>query len=190
MSLLDPSKCRPASVYPTLALLNNFLLTSHEFLNSFSERIDKKLGNVSSRISQLEILLSIIEAKLNSIPDSDTNQTNISVPVSGGLPEPQSSSAVPPPAPTKPTAPPPPSIPPTTNANVEEENKTESETEAPSAGNSSIPAGMIEACNHPTYAPFIKMLKVGVPAPVVMNKLTAAGLDPSVVNDPNKLIES
>ena len=38
--------------------------------------------------------------------------------------------------------------------------------------------------DHPDYAPFFKMLKVGVPQPVVSGKMSAAGLDPELLNTP------
>jgi len=39
--------------------------------------------------------------------------------------------------------------------------------------------------DHPAYAPFFKMLKVGVPLPVVSGKMSAAGLDPSLLDTPD-----
>ena len=38
------------------------------FLNTFTETIENKISTASSKITQLEILLSVLEAKLNSIP--------------------------------------------------------------------------------------------------------------------------
>lgn len=38
------------------------------FLNTFSDTVENKISNISSRITELEILLSFMEAKLHSIP--------------------------------------------------------------------------------------------------------------------------
>lgn len=40
------------------------------FLNQFSESCENKISRVSTKVTELEILLSVLEAKLNSIPDT------------------------------------------------------------------------------------------------------------------------
>lgn len=46
----------------------------------------------------------------------------------------------------------------------------------------------VKACEHPDYAPFFKMLRVGVPMPVVQMKCSAAGLDGSLLEDPDAMV--
>jgi hypothetical protein len=48
---------------------------------------------------------------------------------------------------------------------------------------------MVKISEHPLYAKFFKMLKVGLPPPVVKNKVTAEGLDPAMMDkDPSELV--
>jgi WASH complex subunit CCDC53 len=184
MSLFDPSKSRPASIYPTLALLNNFLVNSHQFLNSFSEIVEKKISGVSSKITQLEILLSIVEAKLNSIPDLESSPNVldevVTVPTATAHPV----QSIPSPPPRGPPPPgPPPILPTDITTSIEHPSVSVAKQEEylPADNPSEFPPGKAPASSHPSYAPFMKMLKVGVPPPVVANKLIAAGLDDSVV---------
>ena len=193
MSLFDPAKSRPASIYPTIALLNNFLLVSQDFLNTFSEQVDQKMSSVSNKITQLDILLRVVEAKLNSIPDTNitntdnTSATVVSLPpvISETIPQtiqPQSSQI------PQPSVPPPPARIEHTSSvvgTIVEEVDESSINDSPAAV-----SGKVEASSHPKYAPFMKMLKVGVPPPVVANKLADAGLDESVVYDPSKLVDA
>jgi hypothetical protein len=186
MSFFDPDKSKPASIYPTIALLNNFLVNSHQFLNAFSENVEKKISSVSTKITQLEILLSIVEAKLNSIPDTgdasstpaqDEHKTND---ISSSLSKPNTSIPPPPPLPSNPTR---------DTGNEEAQMESDASNVVASAPSSALPEGKVEASNHPSYIPFLKMLKVGVPGPVVANKLQSVGLDPSVVDNPSKLVD-
>ena len=41
---------------------------------------------------------------------------------------------------------------------------------------------------HPDYQPFFKMLKVGVPMPVVQMKCSAAGLDGNLIENPDTIV--
>ncbi len=47
---------------------------------------------------------------------------------------------------------------------------------------------MIKASEHPDYMPFIKMVRVGLPVPVVIGKLSAAGLNVEAASNPDMLI--
>jgi len=47
----------------------------------------------------------------------------------------------------------------------------------------------VPICEHPKYEKFFKMLKVGLPIPVVKNKMVAEGVDPSFIEkDPSEMI--
>ena len=76
---------------------------------------------------------------------------------------------------------------------AEQTNPTTSETAliiAPSPDASAAAApGKIAAKDHPDYLPFFKLLKVGVPAPVVQAKVTAAGLNAELIDTPDALID-
>jgi len=139
----------------TLILINNFVANTTGFFNSFSETVEKKISHISNRITELEILLSFMEAKLNSIPglEDELGQENAAVPV-----------------------------PSTTNHSLTE-NSTEN---VPSA--TLVPSEGIKASDHPEYAQFFKLLKLGVPVTVVQAKVIAANLDPSVIIQPDLII--
>src|SRR5258708_4228014 len=51
----------------TITMVNNFVISTTEFLNKFSYLCEKKLEDVSQQIQKLEITMNILEAKLGSI---------------------------------------------------------------------------------------------------------------------------
>ena len=59
---VDPSKIKPIPLSTTLLLVNQFITQTTVFLNSFSEAMEKKISKVSSRVTELEILMSVFEA--------------------------------------------------------------------------------------------------------------------------------
>ena len=68
----------------TLVLINNFVSNTVGFLNTFSETVEKKISNISNRITELEILISFMEAKLHSIPGlEDRKEEPLSSPAVG-----------------------------------------------------------------------------------------------------------
>ena len=60
---IEPSKIRPLPTQTTLLLVNQFIVQTTSFLNSFSETIEKKISKVSSRVTELEILLAVFEVR-------------------------------------------------------------------------------------------------------------------------------
>ena len=134
-------------VQKTLVLINNFIVTTADYLNAFSDTVEKKIAKVSNRITDLETLLAVLEAKLNSVPDLDNITTTLNaIPLRAEEP----SIALGPPS-------------------------TQQQQKVP-------------VSEHPSYAPFFTLLKVGVPPFVVQAKISAAGLDPSMVDTPELLI--
>lgn len=186
---MDASRIKPAPLPHSLLLINNFVINTTRFLNSFSENVEKKLLGVSRRITEVEITLSFLEAKLNSIPeldhikpDNSASQPTTNIP-EGNANNASSSSTTSSVASTS-------SSTATTTTTAPSETPTAPISSTIEAAVPSIPQddGMIAASEHPAYSPFLKMLRVGVPPPVVVGKLQAAGLDPSVVDDPEKRI--
>ena len=67
-----------------MVLINNFVSNTAGFLNTFSETVEKKISNISNRITELEILISFMEAKLHSIPGlEDRKEEPLSSPAVG-----------------------------------------------------------------------------------------------------------
>lgn len=164
-------------------MINNFICNTSEFFNAFSETIEKKISNVSNKVTELEILLSVLEAKLNSVPGLEFTADD--------LPETAPASA-PAAAPATPAASAPSSQPPPPGSAAAPAAATPS-AEAPAAAAAApepagVPAGMVKAQDHPDYASFFKLLKVGVPPFVVQAKVSAAGLNPALIDTPDELI--
>jgi Ca2+-binding EF-hand superfamily protein len=173
---IDTTKIRPVPVQATLLLVNNFIINTTKFLNTFSEACDAKLSKVSTKLNDLDLVLTILETKLGSIPGLEYTSSDLpsTTPTTTAAAPPYDSST-PVPAPPPPGAPPSTSLPPLSTSSQE----TTMVTQAPSA---------VPATDHPDYSDFFKLLRIGVPPPVVKAKLSAAGLDPSYVDTPDRLI--
>lgn len=150
----------------TLILLNNFTVTTADYLNAFSDTVEKKISKVSNRITDLETLLAVLEAKLNSVPDLDAASD-------GSSTHNNPSSAVQQPISSSSGAP-------------------DRRMEDPSVVDAPVPPSSFQqrvpVSEHPSYVQFFTLLKVGVPSFVVQAKISAAGLDPSMVDTPDLLI--
>lgn len=147
--------------------VNEFVLSSVQFLNRFSSVCETKLSSVSTQLARLEATMSILEAKLESIPgldvydvpleDSDGSDSDDGpLPAStrkGGEPAPAPGGGAPPAA--TPTA-------------------------APG------PVATVRVVkDNPRYKRFFTLLKTGVPEATVRNLMVAQGLNPDLVNTPN-----
>lgn len=64
-----------------LAFVNHFIIRSVESLTTFSKTCDVKLASVSRRIKKLENAVSLLEAKLESVPESNPVSDQRSAPV-------------------------------------------------------------------------------------------------------------
>lgn len=94
-------------------------------------------------------------------------------------------SPAPAPSPLPSQAAPPLPAPPTSASSDVQEAAAPPPPPAPPAEDTS---GMIPISQHPDYATFFKMLRVGVPDPVVRGKMGMLGLDPSILDTPDKLV--
>lgn len=157
--------------------MNNFIANTTVFFNTFAENIEEKISKVSNKITEVEILLAVLEAKLNSVPGLDNIEPAQPPPQASSTTEPSSFSG--------------------TNSNSQNNTANSSSTAAaPSSGTSAAaasapaekgpeeepPAAVPAApslADDPDYGPFCRLLKVGVPMFVVQAKAAAAGLDAS-----------
>lgn len=154
----------------TLVLLNNFTVTTADYLNAFSDTVEKKISKVSNRITDLETLLAVLEAKLNSVPDLDAASDGSSTHNNPSSAE-NSSSTVQQPISSSSGAP---------DRRMEDPSVVDV---PPSSSQQRVPVS-----EHPSYVQFFTLLKVGVPSFVVQAKISAAGLDPSMVDTPDLLV--
>ncbi|GFY79674.1 WASH complex subunit 3 [Trichonephila inaurata madagascariensis] len=163
---VDYSKVDPLNQKRTLTFLNHFLIRTTSFLNHFSSVCDEKLENLLIRIQRLEASMCILEAKLASIPGLDdiTANAESSEPTENAQTEIGSSES---------TAPQPqpgavPSAQPPVEQQVQEEQKPK-----------------MTVSQDPRFAKYFKMINMGVPPGAVQLKMTAEGVDPSILSNPD-----
>nr|XP_055046427.1 WASH complex subunit 3 [Misgurnus anguillicaudatus] len=148
-----------------VAFLNQFIVHTVRFLNRFSTVCEEKLATVSLRIQQIETTLSILEAKLSSIPGLEE------VTVDGVRPSAQTNG--PTVDGTRPSTGSPPEVTPQAQV-VAQETKAEVTTE-----------NVMTVAKDPRYARYLKMVQVGVPVMAIKNKMILEGLDPSLLDTPD-----
>ena len=72
MSNAEQKKSIPISTIPTSKLtiiLNNFLINTVNHLNKLSSNVDEKLSEFDKKMNDLEIMTTLFEAKLDSLPE-------------------------------------------------------------------------------------------------------------------------
>ena len=166
-------------------LMNNFICNTCKHLNKLSVKGDEKLAEFDKKLNDLEIMTTLLEAKLNSLPEKITstypqlNQCNLDDvnPIILNNNE-SSSGPVPPSPPHEP-------IEPSMDKNNEGEKKENEEGQQKEGegeegdGEGGDPAEDLENFlkNHEKYRNLYKMLKFGVTSMAVQQKAKANGLD-------------
>eukprot|EP01098_Paradermamoeba_levis_P007225 TRINITY_DN2990_c0_g1_i1.p1 TRINITY_DN2990_c0_g1~~TRINITY_DN2990_c0_g1_i1.p1 ORF type:complete len:199 (-),score=41.93 TRINITY_DN2990_c0_g1_i1:243-839(-) len=148
----------------TIFFVNNFIINTVQFLNKFSNLCEKKLNDVSKHIRRLEITLSILEAKLSSIPGLDAGgSAPTTAPNTVQTPgEPNGADAGNPPAPPPPPGP----------------------TAAPEPIAEQDP-NVITYKKDPRYSKYFTMINVGVPESSVRQRMMIDGLNPDILDTPD-----
>lgn len=167
---VDFTQVGPINHKRTLAFLNHFITHSVRFLNRFSCVCEEKLAELSTKIQRIEIMMSILEAKLASIPGLEDVTVSTPAPAPSGSAASTSAQATappPPPSDTPQTAAEGPPAPPTDQPAPEPEKPT------------------MTVSKDPRYAKYFQMVKVGVPIPAIAPKMMAEGLDPSLLENPD-----
>lgn len=153
-----------------VAYLNQFIVHTVRFLNRFSTVCEEKLASISLRIQQIETTLSILEAKLSSIPGLDQ------VTVDGVSPQQNVATNGPTVSQTDgPSAGP---LPPTETPQSSPEAAAGQKAEAPAEN-------VMTVAKDPRYARYLKMVQVGVPVMAIRNKMAMEGLDPNLLDTPD-----
>lgn len=151
-----------------VAFLNQFIVHTVRFLNRFSTVCEEKLSTVSLRIQQIETTLSILEAKLASIPGLEevTVDGVMRAPAETNGPAADTSRATAPPA--------------------EASQQTQA---APQEPKTEAPAeNIMTVAKDPRYARYLKMVQVGVPVMAIKNKMMMEGLDPNLLDTPDAAV--
>ncbi|XP_068203958.1 WASH complex subunit 3 [Palaemon carinicauda] len=180
---VDLSKVEAINQKRTLAFINHWVLHTVGFLNQFSAVCEERLISLNTKLRRADQSLAILEAKLNSVPDLE----GINAPaIKSVQPSNTTESA--------------PTTEPNSLQNQEQPNILSPETggiqtetsepnKEPNKGENDIPlspdAVVSPVSKDPRFAPYFKMLAVGVPLPAVQMKMRSEGLDPSILDDPN-----
>ncbi|XP_072309881.1 WASH complex subunit 3 [Eucyclogobius newberryi] len=156
----------------TIAFLNQFIVHTVRFLNRFSTVCEEKLANISLRVQQIETTLSILEAKLSSIPGLEdvTVKNEVSLQQNtktNGLPANSTQTE------TLRTMP------------ATEVVQTEPDPSTALKVEEIIPENVKTVAKDPQYARYLKMVQVGVPVMAIKNKMVLEGLDPNLLDTPN-----
>ena len=175
-------------------LMNNFICNIITHLNKLSVKGDEKLAEFDKKLNDLEIMTTLLEAKLNSLPEKITStypqlqqcnlddvnpiiNSNVNVSESGPVPPPPS---------------PPTGNEPAQNNQNEEDKKENENGEQPKVGEGEggegeggDPAENLENFlkNHEKYRTLYKMLKMGVPIMGVQQKAQVNGFDMDLLEE-------
>lgn len=176
---LDASKFRPQSIHATVLLCNQMIVQTTSFLNEFSQTVERKISNVSAKVTQLEILLAVLEAKINSVPTTEEVGPSQGESAASAKNEDVSEVRTSDVAEEKgeaPAPPPPPPPPPPSGSGGEEKGSGEGESQP------RIEARIEEAAGPPPhFLKYQKMLKMGLPEAAVRMKMAQEGVDDSDV---------
>lgn len=167
---IDYTKVEAINQKRTIAFINHFIVHTSRFLNRFSYVCEEKLEALNTRIQQLEISLSLLEAKLSSIPGLE----NVTIATSSAATGSSSVSAGTESSITTATSAVTPGSTPGPPAVVPEPEKVVVEAQPEKT-----------VSQDPRYMKYFKMLQVGVPEPAVRGKMAADGLNPDLLNTPD-----
>ncbi|KAJ1454303.1 WASH complex, subunit CCDC53 [Pelagophyceae sp. CCMP2097] len=151
-------------------LVNNFVSNTVQFLNTFAANCEDKLAGVAQRLSGIELALSLLEAKLDSVPGiADVAAAEASA---------------------TPTAEAAPSTaePPLAFAAADDGQAAPAEAEADEASEAGPPSGFCRAADHPTFASYFRLQRMGVPDSQIRLKMAAEGGHADVLSDPDRLV--
>ncbi|KAH7700504.1 WASH complex, partial [Aphelenchoides avenae] len=163
---LDLSTVAPLDLKKIVPIINEFLLRSCDILNDFAVKMERRIIDFEERLDRLETDIVILEKKLENVGvAAPQNAIPAAVPPTQSEP-PQSTSTA------------------ATTADVRPSEAADAtqpvEREAKPAEEEAAPTGL-KYKDHPLYAKYFKMLKLGVPEPAVRQKMSTEGMDPSIL---------
>ena len=144
-------------------IVNSFVLSTSDFLNKFASLCEQKLSRVSQQVQRVEIVLSLLEAKLDSIGWM-SGGAPAAAPAAGGEAQAaiaSSSAPVAPPMGAAPAAP---------------------AAAAAAAAPAAPAAPLLKVKDDSRYSKYFKMLGMGVPKAAVRIKMSSEGVDPDVID--------
>ncbi|XP_011307651.1 WASH complex subunit CCDC53 [Fopius arisanus] len=175
---VDYTKVPPIHQKRTVSFINHFVVNTVSFLNKFALNCEERLFEFENKLQRVEAALVILESRLASIPGLDSNllekpdelktcdPKNIETDSKPQTVEPENREV-----PVDIDEP----------DKIIEEAKIQAEPEVPSPELQSIN-------KHPLYEKYFKLVNLGVPKPAVKLKMTQEGLDPSLLDDPQRQV--
>ncbi|XP_004521883.1 WASH complex subunit 3 isoform X1 [Ceratitis capitata] len=168
---VDKSQMPPLHQKRVLAFINHFIINSCNFLNDFAMKCETKFIDLERKMQKVDAALTIIEAKLSSVPD--IQDTTAAATANGNVIMSAAQDTV-----------------------DKTENKQEtiaitadsSPTIEPIIEDSSTETTGVRACDDVRFKKFFKMVQFGVPAEAVKMKMQAEGVEPSLLDTPNLLL--
>ena len=166
------------------ALMNNFICNTITHLNKLSVKGDEKLAELEKKLNDLEIMTTLLEAKLNSLPEKFTSayppleKTSLDSPFMGNfIPNPDIKEE-----------PGPVGNDPNPSPDGEKENPdqaTGGEGEGEGGGEDMSPEDALENFlqKNEDYRSMYKLLKIGANINQVQQKVTINGLDMDIFNE-------
>jgi len=159
-------------------LMNNFICNTITHLNKLSVKGDEKLADFDKKLNDLEIMTTLLESKLNSLPEKITstypplipcNLDDINVPIITQPENPKTERK-------------------SKEKDEEEEEKEEEEIEEegenPKEGNLSPQEDLEKFLSeHEDYRDLNKMLKLGIPPPAVRQKALVNKFDMDIFEE-------
>ncbi|XP_053957430.1 WASH complex subunit 3 [Anastrepha ludens] len=164
---VDKSQMPPLHQKRILAFINHFIINSCNFLNDFALKCETKFIDLERKMQKVEAALTIIEAKLASVPDVAETLTTTTAKIS-----------------------------PTEAANESAEDTITTvvtgddtaDVVSPQIDNETLEPTGVRACEDVRFKKFFKMVQFGVPAEAVKIKMQAEGVEPSILDTPNLLL--
>lgn len=151
------------------AFVNTFILKTATFLEDFVNQCEDKLLRFEVKLRQVDTQLKLIEAKLESVPAA-TVQTSETVKVVEEVRVVQQTKVE------------------EVVTEVVEEIRVETVAEEKEPeGTPETPTG-VKAKDDYRYKKYFKMIQFGVPPAAIKMKLQAEGMDPDILDTPNKIL--
>uniref|UniRef100_A0A0M3HU47 WASH complex subunit CCDC53 n=1 Tax=Ascaris lumbricoides TaxID=6252 RepID=A0A0M3HU47_ASCLU len=178
---------RPLDSRRVIACTNFFIMKAIRFLNDFANHIQGRIIAMEERLERVETKLILLEAEVDSVADirrlpkktvvSDNIATNATQPAEGVSTEATSEKNAAGNIPNSVEVPTQKCI--EGDTNTHQSSNTEQQTS--SSG--------IKVSEDVRYAKYFRMLKVGVVALAVKQKMASEGIDPSILDNPEAIVE-
>merc|ERR1712126_290771 len=167
--------------------VNHFVLQTSNFLAKFVVDCEEKLVHFNRKIHQLESKVTLLETKNFTLQGKDEDcqtsnkgneddkttkdkvNNNIQTPEQETVSQGKQSDL-------------------SENLNIESNSSSSPSNEEQTQDDNQPSPDEIQASQHPKLLKYFKMEKVGVPAPAIKGKMKVEGIDPCLLDDPNKFI--